>query len=144
MPRTTVPPEIKAKAIADLLSGDQPVDVANRYGLRSGTVRMLKQRLVTDVVTDSVTPAVTKPARAVIHRPQVEAQQMALGALVMDNLRAKLIATQRIAEYVTTPTWIDKQTAADVAELFETIDRATVAILDRMAQRSSADDPGDG
>ncbi len=75
-----------------------------------------------------------------MHRPVVEAQQLAIGDLIMENLRAKLIATQRIAEYATTPEWIEKQNAADLATLFTALDQSAVGILDRLAQRHPGDD----
>ena len=65
-------------------------------------------------------------------------QQLELGELVMMNLRAKLIATQRIADYASSPAWLDKQNASDVAELFAVIDRAAVSVLDRLAHRHAA------
>jgi len=130
--------ERKAAALADLLDGDQPAIVAARYGLPSGTVRQWKARLVTPDVTTGVTAGVTAGV-TVLKRPALEAQQLALGELIMENLRAKLIATQRIAEYATTPTWFDKQSAADMAELFEVIDRSAIGILDRLARASSVD-----
>jgi hypothetical protein len=136
MPASKIAPEIRAKAIADLLDGDQPAVVAERYGLNAAKVRVWKQRYVTHNVTESITPTATA-------RPANERAALALGDLVLDNLRAKLLATQKIAEYVTTPAWLQKQNAADVAELFTTIDRAAVAILDRMAsgRRNDADAP---
>jgi len=118
----------KAAALADLLNGDQPAVVAARYGIPGGTVRQWKARLVTPDVTQSVTAPVTA-------RPAIEAQQLALGALVMENLRAKLLATQKIAEHAATTPWLEKQTAADVAELFEVLDRSATGILDRLANR---------
>lgn len=133
MGRVATAPAIKTKAIADLLTGDQPAIVAERYGIPAGTVRQWKKRLVTPAVTQSVTAPVTA-------RPAIERAQLDIATLVLDNLRAKLIATQKIAEHVTTPTWLEKQNAADVAALFETVDRAAVAILDRMARGSRADD----
>jgi len=75
----------------------------------------------------------------VLVRPHVEAQQLALGELVMASLRAKIIATWRIAEHATTPAWLNEQSAADVAELFAVLDRAATSILDRLANRASAD-----
>jgi len=123
----------KARALADLMNGDQPAIVAERYGFPAGTVRQWKKRLVTPAVTSSVTAPVTA-------RPAIERAQLDIAALVLDNLRAKLIATQKMAEHVTTATWLEKQNAADLATLFETIDRAAVAILDRMARGSRADD----
>jgi len=128
----------KAQALADLYAGEQPAVVAARYGFDGATVRQWKSRLV----TPDVTPPVT-----VIRRPELEMQQLAIGDLVLDNLRAKLIATQRIAEHAATSTWLDKQTAADVAELFERLDQSAIGILDRLAstQRPAAlpeHDPG--
>lgn len=144
MPRATVPPDIKARAIADLMDGEQPAIVAERYradGVTASQARKWKQRFVTPSVTESVTPSVTKPP---IRRPAVELQQLEIGELIMANLRAKLVATQRIAEHVTIPTWLDKQGASDMATLFEALDRSAVGILDRLAQRSAltgGDDP---
>ena len=136
MARPRINKRQKAAAIADLLSGEQPAIVAARYGFESSTVRQWKSRLVTSDVTKNVT---------VIHRPNLEVQQFELGELVILNLRAKLIATQRIAEYVTTPEWLDKQNAADVAALFECIDQSAINILDRLAgRRSRSDTGGDG
>ncbi len=137
MPRSTIAPEVRAAALADLHNGEQPAVVAERYGIDRSVVKMWKQRYVTAVVTDPATVSV-------IHRPRLEAQQLELGELVMMSLRAKLIATQRIANYASSPAWLDKQNASDVAELFEVIDRSAVSILDRLAQRSHSsgdDDP---
>ena len=135
MPRSTISPEIKAAAMADLHNGDQPAIVAERYGIDRGLIKMWKQRYVSADVSAAHASSVS-----VIHRPQMEAQQLTIGELVIDNLRAKLLATERIATYASTPAWLDKQTAADVAELFEVLDRAAVSVLDRLAQRRSADD----
>ena len=133
------PPQIdkrkKAAAIADLHTGEQPAVVAARYGFDAATVRQWKSRLVTPDVTQNVT---------VISRPSLELQQIALGELVMENLRAKLIATQRIAEHAATPEWLDKQNAADVAALFERLDHSAIGILDRLAGRSRSDEPARG
>ena len=128
MVRPAINARKKAQALADLHAGDQPAVVAARYGFSGATVRKWKERLVTPDVTAGVT---------VIQRPAIEAQQLAIGDLVLENLRAKLIATQRIAEHATTTDWLDKQTAADVAELFECLDRSAVRILDRLAGNSS-------
>lgn len=133
MARPAIAARKRAAAIADLLAGEQPAVVAERHGIDAAKVRVWKQRYVTAAVTDSITAPVTV-------RPAIEAQQLALGDLVLANLRAKLTATQKIAEYVTTPSWIEKQSAADMAELFETIDRAAVGILDRMAHGGRAAD----
>ena len=130
MARSNVTPEVRAAALADLHNGDQPAVVAERYGLDAGKVRMWKTRYVAQSVADSVAQSV-----AVVHHPALALQQLELGELVMMNLRAKLIATQRIADYASSPAWLDKQNAADVAELFEVLDRSAIGILDRLAHR---------
>jgi transposase-like protein len=142
MGRDTIPPEVKAAAMAELLDGEQPAIVAERYDLNAATVRSWKARLDLPATADAT--AMRGVATGVaIRQPAIEAQQLAIGELVMASLRAKIFATQKIAEYVTTEAWLDKQNAADVATLFETIDRAAVGILDRMAQRSHGDGDAD-
>jgi transposase-like protein len=136
MPRSTVPPEVRAAAIADLQTGDTPADVAKRYGIDRGTVKMWKQRYVAAHENRTVTVS-PNPS-------PIEVAQLNIAELVMHNLRAKLIATQRIAEYVTNPEWLQKQTAAELGELFEHIDRSAVGILDRMAKRGRDDDQQPG
>lgn len=136
MARDTTDPAIKAAALADLHTGEQPAVVAERYGLDRGLVKMWKQRYVTAGVTRSSAPV------TVVHRPAVQAQQLAIGDLIQDNLRAKLIATQRIAEHVTTTEWLEKQSASDVATLFTAIDQSAIGILDRLAARSARIEPG--
>jgi len=125
--------EIKAAALADLASGDQPAVVAQRYGLNRDLVNKWKQRM-----SAQVSAPLSAQTSAPIRRPSVELEQLSLTELVMSNLRAKLIATQRIAEHATTPEWLNKQNAADVAGLFECLDRSAVGILDRLATAQRA------
>ena len=140
MARDVTDPAPKAAALADLLSGEQPATVAKRYRLNPATVRSWKARLDLPATADATEGQGVATGVAVMYRPEVEAQQLEIGELIMENLRAKLIATQRIAEYATIPAWFDKQTAADVATLFEAIDRSAFGILDRLAQRQSSAD----
>lgn len=129
--------EIKAAALADLATGEQPAVVAQRYGLNRDLVNKWKQRMSARASTP-----MSAQTSAPIRRPSVEFEQQSLTELVMSNLRAKLIATQRIAEYATTPEWLNKQNAADVAGLFECLDRSAVGILDRLATAQRAALPG--
>lgn len=126
--------KVRASAIADLMDGEQPAIVAEKYGIDAAKVRVWKQRYVTPDVTENITPGVTNGRPVYVQSPQRDRAQLAIAELVMENLRAKLIATQRIVEYASNnPAWLEKQTAADVGELFERIDRSSIAILDRMA-----------
>lgn len=131
MARQNVPDEVKAAALADLATGEQPADVAKRYKLNRQTVKAWKQRLTEDmqpVVQPDMQPAV-RPVRS----PAVEERYLTLANLIEQSLRAKLIAVQRLAEHATNDEWLHKQTAADVAELFESLDRSATGILDRLA-----------
>lgn len=128
----------KAAAIADLLNGDQPAVVAARYKLNATTVRSWKARLDLPTATGDATGVAT-----VIRQPAIETQQLEIGELIKASLKAKIIATQKIAEHATHSAWLEKQTAADVATLFAAIDNAAVAILDRMARGSRGDSSAD-
>ena len=139
--------DIKAAAMADLLTGDQPAVVAERYGVRPGTVRQWKMRLeVTPSVTNHVTDAVT----VVQQRPTIEERQARIGSLIIEVLEARLEAQLAITKHVSTNgTWINNQTAADLATLDGHLHRTAVDVLDRLAaaHRSSAtnnDESGDG
>ena len=136
MARARVNPEIRAAAIADLLTGDQPAVVAERYGLDPAKVRVWKQRHVTPLVTPDVTPhevPVVTPPSAPLKRPAEDLRHLTLSELVEANLRAKLIATQRIVEHASRDEWLAQQNATALAELFEALDRSAIGILDRLA-----------
>lgn len=134
MARSTVSDEIKAAALADLHAGEQPAVVAARYGLPGATVRKWKERVVTSIVTDRVTPVTTI-------RPTAERQQERIGDLVIRLLEAKLRASERLAEHITNnAAWLDEQTAGELAVLGEYLDRSAFALGDRLAGRGRADD----
>jgi transposase-like protein len=135
MPRSKIPAKTRAAAIADLQAGEQPALVAQRYGLSSAMVRDWKREYVvkhpTGIPTDIQHPT---PGHPVAIRPSIEQAQFDIAQLIRENLEAKLIATKRIAEYAAnSPEWLEKQSAAELGELFERIDRSAIAILDRMA-----------
>ena len=50
MARTTIDPQIRAAAIADLLAGEQPAAVAATYGLDPTIVRQWKARYDKDTL----------------------------------------------------------------------------------------------
>jgi transposase-like protein len=129
-------PELKAAALADLAAGEQPAVVAERYGLSRDVVKMWKQRHVTDPVTKTVTSPVTV-------QPKVIAQQIAIGELILDLLRAKLQASAAIAEAARNPAWLAEQPAAELAALGQWLDASAFAIGDRLAGAVRPTEPGD-
>ena len=130
-----ISPDLRAAALADLLAGDQPAIVAERYGLDRNTVKQWKSRYVTGDVTK-------KPARVPIQKPTVEAQKAHIGETILDLLRAKLKASQAIAEAVSDPDWLTRQSAAELAALGQWLDGTAFAIGDRLAGGGGRSDPG--
>jgi transposase-like protein len=129
MAASNVSPDIRAAAIADLLSGDSPAEVARRYSIDPANVRQWKARYVTASVTDTpvfVTPGVTLPT------PQIGTQHE-IGRILLDLLATKLKASQAIAEAASDPAWLDRQSAADLASLGEYLDRSAFSLGDRLA-----------
>ncbi len=120
-------PEIKAAALADLAAGEQPAIVAERYGFDRETVKKWKQRLV------SPRTSPLSPSNVPIVRPKIEAQQIAIGELILDLLRAKLQASAAIAKAARDPAWLAQQPAAELAALGQWLDASAFAIGDRLA-----------
>lgn len=139
MPRkSTINPDIRAAAIADLLEGMQPALVAEKHGVDAGTVRMWKTRYVAEDVAEAVEPV------ARIY-PAVERRKERLGELLLDLLAAKLEASQAIAQVAADPAWLKRQSAADLATLVGTLDSTAFAIGDRLAgghTPEASDNPG--
>lgn len=139
MPRSTVEPGVKAAAVADLLAGDQPAVVADRYQLDRNMVKQWKFRHVPASVPASVSNNVPiVPVRNVV----AETQQRQFGELVLDLLRRKLEASEAIARAASDPAWIKQQTAAELATLGQWLDTSAFAIGDRLAA-GRAGDAGD-
>lgn len=140
--RRRIQPELRAAALADLLAGDQPAIVAERHGLDAATVRSWKLRFVTG---EDATRDATIVQRASVAKPTVEAQKAHIGEAILDLLRAKLQASQAIAEAVADPAWLQRQSAAELAALGQWLDGTAFAIGDRLASGTgprddSADD----
>ena len=133
-----ISPKVRAAALADLHAGEQPAVVAAKYGIDAATVRQWKTRYVTADVTPVTAP---EPSR----RPALEAQKAHIGETILDLLRAKLKASQALAEAVSDPNWIRRQPAAELATLGQWLDSTAFAIGDRLAGSAPGDaGPGDG
>lgn len=136
------PPDVKAAAVADLTAGEQPVIVAERYGLNPNTVRSWKDRLVvapernaTAVATSDATCNATVTAPIV--QPTVIARRRNFQEIVFDLLCAKLEASEALARAATNPEWLSRQTAADVATLGQWLDQSALALGDRLANAAA-------
>lgn len=130
MARSTVSPEIKAAALADLAAGETPATVAQRYGLDRAVVKMWKARHVTDIVTNHVTGSVTAPVRY----PALEERQAVIVDTMYRLLEAKLKASERLAEHLTTE-YLARQGAEGLAELGDYLDRTSLNLLALLAAR---------
>jgi hypothetical protein len=147
MAQQPIPAEIKAAALADLLAGEQPAIVAKRYGLNRTTVNSWKSRLTAfaDASTAPLDASANAPGTTLVRQPTVEDRQARIGTLILELLEARLVASIAIAHHIqTNDTWINVQTASDLATLDGHLHTATVAVLDRLADsRRAADDLGD-
>ncbi len=143
MPNQRVSEDIKAAAIADLMAGDQPAIVAQRYGVNRNTVQQWKQRM-SPLLSPNMSTIVS-PEATIIHRPTTEQRQVRISELIIEVLEARLEAQLAITRHVqTNDTWLAKQTAADLAALDGHLHRTAVDVLDRLAgKRSASNEEGD-
>jgi hypothetical protein len=137
MPRDTTDPTIKAAALADLLSGEQPAVVAARYGLNRQTVKAWKTRIAGDLQPTMQPPntVVVQPIR----HPSIEDYQRRIHDLMYRLLIAKLEASERLAQHTTTG-WLNSQSADGVAELGDYLDRTAAGILALFVRRPDGGD----
>lgn len=143
-----VPDDIKAAVLADLAAGEQPAVVAQKYGIPASKVRTWKTRYVAKNVAPLVANAADDGASVALEKrcyPAVEERKQNISETILKLLTSKLLASQRIADAATTE-WLQNQTARDVAELGEWLDRTAFAMLDRLVgaqRRAERDDTSD-
>jgi hypothetical protein len=140
MPRSTVSPEIKAAALADLAAGEQPAVVAKRYGLSRDMVNKWRQRVIPPIVSTpmSTDMSMSASSQQVIRYPTIEEYQARIHQRMLALLEAKINASERLAEHIQAD-WLDKQSAGGFAELGDFLDRTAVGLLAILAR--SGDDP---
>ena len=130
-------PDIKAAAMADLLAGEQPAVVAERYKLNPATVRSWKLRDDATIIATDATPV----ARQI--RPSVEDRKQRIAELILDLLAAKLEASQRLTVYLSDPGFVAKQKVEQLVALNDYFDRTALTLGDRLAGASADGDPPD-
>lgn len=123
--------KIKAAVLSDLMAGEQPAIVAQRYGIDMAKVRVWKQRYVTGHVTQQ------EPQQTVIVQPSVIDYQQRVSALIYELLIEKLEASRRLALH-TQPDWIERQSAEGLAELGNYLDRTAAGILSVLIRRGGS------
>lgn len=137
-------PDVKAAAIADLMTGDEPAEVARRYKIKSGTVRMWKQRYVTSS-QHPVTPVTpVTPVGEIVQRPTLEARKQRIAELILDLLAAKLEASQRLTAYLSDPAVLERYKFEELVNLNGYLDRTALTLGDRLAGAADPEpDAGD-
>jgi hypothetical protein len=141
VPHSVVTDEIKAAALADLANGEQPAVVAQRYQLSRDQVNKWKQRHI-DKLSTSVSVGMSTAVstdRALIRRPSIEEHQTNILELMYLNLEAKLTASQKLAEHVTSEEWLNRQSAEGVAALGQYLDATAAHTLVLLAGRRPDD-----
>jgi transposase-like protein len=106
-------PELRAQAVAAVLAGGALAEVARRYGVSKGTLGnwLAKQEVGTvgTIGTDNAR-AREEPARG----PE------ALEDLIFDLVTEHLVTLRAGLQATARPEWLEKQSAADLAELVRT------------------------
>jgi hypothetical protein len=143
MARSVVSPEVKAAALVDLVAGEQPAAVAQRYGLGRDLVNKWKQRAMsTPVSTDMSTPVSSRTSVVPVRYPAIEEHQRRIHDLMYRLLIAKLEASEHLANHTTTD-WLNRQSAEGLAELGDYLDRTAIGILALLVRGGGASSNGD-
>lgn len=110
--------ETKAAVLAALLEGQAASKVAADYKLPEGTVRSWRSRMQRDAspLTDVATE-----------------KRDEIGGLLMEMLRENLVTLRTQAVFARTESWLNLQSAADVAVLYGVITDKTVRLLEALA-----------
>ena len=116
-PRSVIPDEIKAAAMADLLLLS-PATVAAKYGLKPATVRQWKSRELPEQTPIDVTVVALKKQH--------------IGALMLEYLEASLNALTAQAYVASDPEYINRQPASELAILHGVIADKSVRLVEAL------------
>jgi transposase-like protein len=118
MARTQYPDELKAVAMAALLSGQSVNTVADKYKIPRGTLKSWAARERNALRGDN----------SVVTHDQRER----IGHLIINNIEAMLETTEEILDVVTDKEWLKQQSASEVAVLFGVISDKTYRLLEAL------------
>ena len=116
--------EVKAAVLGALLTGQSVSEIAEAYKLPEGTVRCWKSRATGSNAIATV--ATEKKER--------------IGIILVDVLYANLEATKAISAFIKDRTWLERQSAADVAVLYGVHTDKAIRLLEALGP---ADDGSD-
>lgn len=137
-------PDVKAAAIADLMTGEEAPEVARRYHLNAATVRKWKERYVTSS-QHPVTPVTpVTPVAGLVRPSSLEARKQRIAELILDLLAAKLEASHRLTAYLSDPAFLERQSFEQLVNLNGYLDRTSLTLGDRLAGSADPDGDGDG
>lgn len=98
--------------MAALLAGTGVTEVSRRYNLPKSTVASIQAHLQPEIA-------------------QVRTEtRSSLDELLLDALAANLAAQKRIVEVASEPEYLKKQSAADIADLYETFADKSIRLLE--------------
>ncbi len=126
--RATIPDEVKAAALADLVFMS-PGAVAAKYGIKRGTVDSWKSRELPDQLSDL-------PVLASIKKQQI-------GALLLECLQANLNAQIAQSYVASDPNYIQRQPAGELAVLYGVLSDKSVRIVDAARSLFGTGEPAD-
>lgn len=116
--------EVKAQALAALLSGQGLAQVAATYGVPIGTLKSWKSR--TQNGEGVATVATQKRER--------------IGELLLEYLEEGLVTLQEQVKVFRDPSWLKQQTAAEAAVLHGVIVDKTIRLLEGLADQGADSD----
>lgn len=123
-PRTVIPDEIKAAALADLVFMSSGA-VAAKYGLKASTIRQWNHRDEHPLAIPDVTHVTLKKQRVV--------------ALMLEYLEANLNAQIAQAYVAADPTYINRQPASELAILHGVLSDKSFRLVEALQSDGHAD-----
>jgi transposase-like protein len=122
MARRQYPDELKAVAMAALLSGQSINAVAEKYNIPKGTVAAWATRERNAMRGDN----------SMVNGDQRER----IGELIIDNIEAMLVTTKEMLDVVKDKEWLTNQSASEVAVLYGVISDKTYRLLEALPEPS--------
>lgn len=125
MARTQYPDELKAQAMAALLTGQSVNAVAEQYNIPRGTVTSWASR--------------ANRERGDLLSEQSNGKRERIGELIVDNIETMLETTKAMLHVLQEADWIEKQSASEIAVLFGVIADKTYRLLEAMPEDAEDD-----